>query len=199
MPPSSPRCTPFPAPWPTAWSSGWANLSSGTCSTWAGPPARGSSRLLRAVPTARGTIFDLPDAIRQARQRIGETPFAGRIEFAAGDFYRDELPAGADLAWVSAIIHQHARDDSRALFAKVYRALTPNGRIAIRDFVMDPDRIRPAAGALFAVNMLANTERGATFTFAEIAEDLQAVGFQDVQLRIPSDDMNSVVMAHRPA
>ena len=143
--------------------------------------------LLRAVPAARGTIFDLPDAIRQARERIGGTPFAGRIEFAQGDFYRDELPAGADFAWVSAIIHQHARDDSRALFAKAYRALTPNGRIAIRDFVMDPDRIRPAAGALFAVNMLANTEHGNTFTFAEIAEDLQAVGFQDVELRIPSD------------
>jgi SAM-dependent methyltransferase len=155
--------------------------------------------LLRAVSGARGTIFDLPDAIRQARERIGGTPFATRIEFAVGDFYRDELPAGADFAWVSAIIHQHAREDSRALFAKVYRALAPNGRIAIRDFVMDPDRIRPAAGALFAVNMLANTERGATFTFAEIADDLQAVGFEDVELRIRSEDMNSVVMARRPA
>ena len=152
---------------------------------------------LRAMPGARATIFDLPDAIAQARGRFAGTEWADRVDFAPGDFYVDDLPAGADLAWVSAIIHQHGREENRALFAKVSKALQPGGLIAIRDFVMQPDRTRPAFGALFAVNMLVNTERGDTFTFAEIAEDLQSAGFRDVQFRVPSEDMNAIVTAVR--
>ena len=53
---------------------------------------------LRAVPEAKATIFDLPDAIRQARQRLADSEFSGRVTFVAGDFYVDELPHGVDFA-----------------------------------------------------------------------------------------------------
>ena len=95
---------------------------------------------------ARATIFDLPDAIEQARQRLAESPLAGRVSLAAGDFYVDELPQGADFAWVGAICHQHSRQHNRELFAKVFRALAPGGRIGIRDVVMEPDRTQPREG-----------------------------------------------------
>ena len=154
---------------------------------------------VRAVPGSRATIFDLPDAIQQARQRIAETECAGRIDFAAGDFYTDDLPGGADLAWVSAIAHQHSRQHNRELFARVYAALQPGGKIAIRDIVMEPCRTLPVTGALFAINMLVNTATGGTFTFDEFAEDLQAAGFRDPQWVIRSNDMSSVVQAVKPA
>ena len=119
------------------------------------------------------------------------------MTLAAGDFYRDELPGGVDFAWVSASIHQHAREHSRELFARVRKALVPGGQIAIRDIVMQPDRTRPVAGALFAINMLVNTDTGGTFTFQEIAEDLLAAGFVAPQLRLEGDQMDSVVTAER--
>jgi SAM-dependent methyltransferase len=152
---------------------------------------------LRAVPGSRATIFDLPDAIEQARARIGQSEFRDRVDFVAGDFYDDPLPAGADLAWVSAIVHQHARDDSRALFTKVREALVPGGRIMIRDVVMEPDRVEPPEGALFAVNMLVVTASGGTFTLDEFADDLQASGFGDVKLLVKDAWMNSVVEARK--
>ena len=153
---------------------------------------------LEAVKDARATIFDLPDGIEQARARFAAGPLADRVDFAAGDFYQDELPSGADFAWVSAIIHQHAREDSRELFAKTYRALVPGGMVAIRDFVMEPCRTRPIGGAMFAVNMLANTDHGGTFTFEETAEDLRSAGFENPQLRVPSEEMSAVIVAHKP-
>ena len=99
---------------------------------------------------------------------------------------------------MSAIAHQHSREHNRRLFGKVYEALQPGGQIAIRDIVMEPDRVRPAEGAMFAVNMLVNTESGGTFTFAEFAEDLQSAGFVEPKLAVKEDGplaMNSVVTA----
>ena len=153
---------------------------------------------LRTAPGTRATIFDLPDAIDQARSRLAGTEFEPRVSLAPGDFYRDDLPGGADLAWVSAICHQHDRQHNRALLAKVFAALVPDGRIAIRDVVMEPCRTRPLDGAMFAVNMLVNTETGGTFTFDELAEDLQSAGFVEPELRIRDEAMNAVVTARRP-
>ena len=112
---------------------------------------------------------------------------------------KDTLPAGADLAWVSAIAHQNSRVQNQHLFANVFQALHPGGRIAIRDLVMDPDRTRPVAGALFALNMLVATPGGGTYTLAEFDEDLRTAGFDGVKLVRQDQTMNSVVLATRPA
>jgi SAM-dependent methyltransferase len=153
---------------------------------------------LRARPGTTATIFDLPDAITQARQRLASTEFADRVTLVPGDFYRDDLPGGADLAWVSAICHQHSRQHNRELFAKVHKALPPGGRIVIRDVVMEPSRTEPLQGALFAINMLVNTASGDTFTFQEYAEDLQSSGFRNAQLVVKHEVMNSVIVAKKP-
>ncbi len=153
---------------------------------------------LRAVPGAKATIFDLPDAIGQARERVRNSEFAPRITLVSGDFYNDDLPRGGDFAWVSAIAHQHSRRHNRDLFVKVFKALEPQGRIAVRDIVMEPCRTSPRDGALFAINMLVNTESGGTFTYEEFAEDLRAAGFVEPRLGVRGETMNSVVMADKP-
>jgi len=152
---------------------------------------------LRARPTASAVIFDLPDAIHLARQRLADSPFAERVELVAGDFYRDDLPGSVDFAWVSAICHQHSRAENRTLFAKVCAALLSGGRIAVRDVVMEPCRTKPLHGAMFALNMLVNTERGGTFTFDEYTTDLEAAGFVRPRLVIKDEAMNSVIIAEK--
>ena len=163
----------------------------GASGTWA-------MAFLRAVPGAKATLFDLPDAVEQARERLAASEFGSRITLVAGDFYGDDLPGGVDFAWVSAIAHQHSREENRRLYVKVHSALVPGGRIAIRDMVMDASRTQPVRGALFAINMLVNTATGGTFTFDEFAEDLQAAGFTQPELAVASDDMSSVVVAVKP-
>jgi hypothetical protein len=150
---------------------------------------------LRAVPDARATLFDLPPAIEQARLRLGEAGLSDRVTLVAGDFDVDSLPAGADLAWVSAILHQNSRAQNRTLLRKVGEALTGQGQILIRDVVMEESRTRPPAGALFAVNMLVGTPAGGTFTLTEIEEDLGHAGFAEIALLRRDDWMNSVIRA----
>ena len=153
--------------------------------------------LLSAVPEAKATLFDLPDSLAIAKKRLTDAGLAPRATFVGGDFYRDDLPGGADFVWLSAIIHQHGREESRALYRKIYAALGPGGRLAVRDIVMNPDRTRPVMGAFFGVNMLANTDNGRVYTFDEIREDLESAGFTEVQFPIQAEDMGSVVTARK--
>lgn len=154
--------------------------------------------LLRAVPGARATIFDLPEVIPFARARIAQAGLADRVRFVEGDFYKDPLPSGADFAWISAIIHQNSPAQNRDLYQKVSAALEPGGTIAIRDIVMDPSRTRPVGGAMFAINMLTATTAGGTYTFEEIRSDLEASSFGEVTLWRQGEWMDSVVRAAKP-
>jgi len=161
-------------------------------------PGTWTIAMLSALPGARATLFDLPDAIPIARRHIARAGMEDRVVFVAGDFYTDEtLPGGADLAWVSAIMHQNSREQNRELFAKVHAALADGGRILIRDVVMDSSRTCPRFGALFAVNMLVHTPAGGTFTFDELSEDLQSAGFTDAVLLKRDEFMNAVVQARK--
>ncbi|MBM4035936.1 MAG: methyltransferase domain-containing protein [Planctomycetes bacterium] len=153
---------------------------------------------LRGAPGATATIFDLPPVAPMARRRIAAEGLAGRVSIVAGDYTKDELPRGADLAWVSAIIHQEPLAGIRALFRKVFDALAPGGRILVRDIVMGPSRTRPVMGALFAINMLAGTDAGGTYTFAEQAGALEAAGFVRPRVVHNADDMSAVVGAVKP-
>lgn len=150
---------------------------------------------LEAEPAARATIFDLPDVIPMARDRLAASSVADRVDFAAGDFYSDPLPRGADLVWVSAIIHQNSRSQNQQLFEHIAEAIEPGGWIYIRDIVLEQSRTRPVAGALFAVNMLTATEGGNSYTFAEIESDLTDAGFRDVERVRRDEGMQNVVRA----
>ena len=152
---------------------------------------------LEAVPEAKATLFDLPPVIPMAEKRLGEAGFAERAKLVAGDYNVDDLPEGADLAWLGAICHQNSRRQNRELFVKIHRALTNGGHVVIRDVVMDSSRISPERGALFAVNMLVATEGGDTYTLEEYGEDLRKAGFDEVTLVHRDEFMNSLIRAKK--
>jgi precorrin-6B methylase 2 len=153
--------------------------------------------LLQTEPRARATIFDLPEVIPMAKRHIAETGFSDRVTFIEGDFYIDDLPGGANLAWLCAICHQNSRQQNRALFAKVHKALREDGTLAIRDVVMDQSHTSPAGGALFAINMLTATKGGGTYSFEEYRQDLYKAGFEQINLVYHDEYMNSLIKAKK--
>jgi len=157
-----------------------------------------TAAFLDAVPEMKATLFDRPPVVEMARPFLAEAGVLNRVSLAAGDFYRDELPGGHDLAFLSAIIHQNSLEQNTALFAKVFRALMPGGRIVIRDHIMAPDRTGPRDGAVFAVNMLLATPGGGTYTYDEIREALKQAGFTSVNLIQTGERMDGLVEAFKP-
>ena len=153
---------------------------------------------LRAFPEMKATLFDRPEVVEMARQRLEEAGLLGRTALAGGDFYRDEFPGGHDLAFVSAIIHQNSPAQNLDLYRKIFRALIPGGRIVIRDHVMEPERTRPRDGAIFAVNMLAATAGGNSYTYDEIRSGLVQAGFIRVRLIQKGERMDGLIEGFKP-
>ena len=160
----------------------------GASGTW-------TKAFLRAFPEMRATIFDLPEVIPMAKKRMAAEGLAERIRLVGGDYNVDELPEGADLAWLSAIAHQNSLAQNRELYRKIHKALNDNGVLVIRDVVLDESRTKPRGGALFAVNMLVGTEGGNSYTLKEYQEDLTEAGFAEVTLIQQDEFMNSLVRA----
>jgi predicted O-methyltransferase YrrM len=153
---------------------------------------------LKASPRLQATLFDRPPVVEMARERLAAAGLLNRVTLVAGDFYHDQLPAGHDLALLSAIIHQNSPDQNLNLYRQVFESLLPGGRLIIRDHVMKPDRTSPKSGAVFAINMLVGTPGGGTYTFQEIEQGLQQAGFRQVTLLDEGEPMRGLVEACKP-
>ena len=164
-----------------------------------GGPGTWTIAFLRAVEGAKATLFDRPQVLPIARKHVDAAGLSDRVTLTGGDFQADDAPpTGADLAWVSAIVHQNSRQENRELLTKVHAALVGGGQVMIRDIVMAESHTTPASGALFAINMLVNTPAGGTYTFDELSEDLLASGFVEPALLHRGEFMDSVIRAIKP-
>ncbi len=153
--------------------------------------------LLERNAQMKAVIFDFPHVLPIAEGWVDQAGLRDRVWFTAGDFYKDELPAGSDCALLSAIIHQNSPDENIDLFKKIYRSLDPGGCLLIRDHIMDGSRTSPPAGALFAINMLVHTRGGDTYTFDEVQTQLAQAGFTEVKLLRSGERMDCLVTARK--
>jgi ubiquinone/menaquinone biosynthesis C-methylase UbiE len=143
----------------------------------------------KAAPSLRAEVFDLESVLPIARKHIDEAGVGERVATRAGDLRTDEFGEGYDLVLLSSICHMLNPEENRDLIRRCYRALTPGGRVVIRDFILEPDRTAPKFAALFAINMLVGTKSGSTYTEAEYESWTADAGFGDFQRSDPAGDL----------
>ena len=146
-----------------------------------GGPGTFSMAFVRAKRSIRATIFDLPNVIPLARHYIKEGRCDKKIDLVSGDYMVDPLPVGYDLVFLSAIIHSNSASQNQLLLRKCERSLNRGGRIVIQDWIMDDTRTRPAAGAMFSLNMLVGTSAGDTYTKTEVKSWMKDAGLIRVE------------------
>lgn len=145
-------------------------------------------------PQMRATVFDLKEAIETARLYINDSRrLAGRIDLAAGDFFRDELPE-ADLFALGRIVHDWPEGKIRPLLAKIYNRLPSGGGILLLEKLLREDRSGPLSAQLQSLNMLVCTE-GRERTLEEYRSLLENAGFQDVQGRVTGSTLDAILAA----
>jgi SAM-dependent methyltransferase len=150
----------------------------------------------------RATVIDLPQTLETTKEILAEEPanVRERVKLQPCDFTRDDLGGPYDVAFVSHIIHGHSDHRIHALFMKLRDSLSSNGLLLIHDFFTESAHTTPAYASLFGLNMLVSTDGGRTWSFDEVKEILESLGYRDVDWkRLGQPRGLSVVSAISPA
>lgn len=131
----------------------------------------------------RAIVFDLRPALDLARERIAEAGLTDRIELAPGDFFEDALPPGADVALLSAVLHDWPEEKIAAILVRVREALPPDGTVLVRELFVKDDRTGPLYAAMSSLIMLLEVH-GENYTWSSYEGWLGAAGFGKFR-RIP--------------
>jgi len=130
-------------------------------------------------PGLHAVVFDLPAAVPLAKEIIGMSPVADRIEIVAGDFFSDELPKG-DLYSLGRILHDWTQAKITRLLGKIFGRLPSGGGLLIAEKLLDEDKAGPLPALLQSLNMLTCTE-GKERTLSEYEAILKGIGFAEVE------------------
>jgi len=125
-------------------------------------------------------ILDLPEVLPLAAEYVGKAGVSAQVRLRAGDMLSGDLGSGCDLVMLNAICHMFSEEENRELFRRIHQALAPQGRLAVQDFMLNPDKTGPLHAALFSLNMLVSTECGASYSEPEYTRWMKAAGFREV-------------------
>ncbi|MGB7762001.1 MAG: methyltransferase, partial [Bryobacteraceae bacterium] len=137
-------------------------------------------------PELQAYILDLAAVVPLAQRHIEQAGLAARVHTRIGDLRSDHLGEGYDLVFASAICHMLDEKENARLIARCYDAVAPGGRLAIQEFILEPDKCGPQSAALFSLNMLVGTRAGASYSEPEYTAWMQAAGFTAIRrVRMP--------------
>jgi 3-hydroxy-5-methyl-1-naphthoate 3-O-methyltransferase len=139
-----------------------------------------SIALAKACPQVRCEILDVPEVVPLTADYVSEAGVSGQVIVRAGDMLKDDFGSGYDLIMLNAICHMFSEEQNRNIFCRAIRALAPGGRLAVQDFILNPDKAGPQHAALFSLNMLVATDGGASYSELEFTRWMKDAGFAEV-------------------
>lgn len=103
--------------------------------------------ILRAMPEARGVLFDLPHVATETENRIGD-----RMSVQPGDFFKDDLPV-CDIYLMLNVIHDWDDEETRAIFEAVRRVAPEGAKLLVMETLV-PESAEPHPAKSKDVTML---------------------------------------------
>jgi ubiquinone/menaquinone biosynthesis C-methylase UbiE len=131
-------------------------------------------------PLAQIVAADWPTVLEVATEHARSVQVQDRYRTLPGDAFKTTFPDGFDVALVTNFLHHFDPSTCTTFLKKVHAALVPGGRVAVLEFVPNPDRVSPPVPARFSLSMLAGTPSGDAYTFAELRDQLEEAGFRNV-------------------
>jgi len=131
--------------------------------------------ILRANPSARGILFDLPHVITRAGRRLAGSAVSDRCRPVAGDFFQ-AVPDGGDVYLLAQILHDWDDQRSATILSNCHRAVRPGGKVLVVELVIPPDN-EPSFGKWLDLHMLVLLT-GRERTEAEYGSLFSSAGFR---------------------
>jgi 2-polyprenyl-3-methyl-5-hydroxy-6-metoxy-1,4-benzoquinol methylase len=152
--------------------------------------------LAKKNPEAHLVALDWAPVLKMTERNAHAAGLAKRFSTIAGSAFDVDYGKDYDVVLVPNFLHHFNVADCVRFLKKVYAALRPGGRVAIVEFVPNPDRVTPPAAAGFSLVMLASTPEGDAYTLAELADMLAKAGFQKpIAHELPASVNQAVIAA----
>jgi ubiquinone/menaquinone biosynthesis C-methylase UbiE len=161
-----------------------------------GGPGLYAIECCRRNPDLQAFLLDDHETLEVARNNIQSAGLSDRIQLIAGDMLTHDFPTNLDLVLLSNVLHIFSAQKNRSIIKKAFAALNRGGQICLKDFFLDSTRTQPAWVALFAVNMLVNTDEGDCYTLDEVQEWLMEAGFTRVR-NIEVTPLSTAILGNR--
>ena len=145
--------------------------------------------ILQKNPGMTGILFDAPEVIAGAKEKIETSDIADRCEMVAGNFFQS-VPAGADTIILKWIIHDWNDEQSVSILKNCHRALPENGKLILVEAVV-PETSEPHFSKFIDLNMLVITG-GRERTEAEFRKLYEDSGFKLTRV-VPTESPFSVI------
>lgn len=130
-------------------------------------------------PSAQIVGLDWKNVLTVARENAERMGVASRYSTIAGSAFDVDFGTGFDLVLLPNFLHHFDAETNTGLLKKIHAAMKPGATLAIVDFVPNPDRVTPPLAAGFSMIMLAATDAGEAYPFAEYDHMLRAAGFSE--------------------
>ncbi len=107
------------------------------------------------APGLRLHLFDLPAVAARAGRRFAAAGLAARAVVSGGDFRTDPLPAGADVASLVRVLHDHDDATALVLLGAIRAALPRGGRMLLAEPMAGTRGAEPMGAAYFGFYLAA--------------------------------------------
>lgn len=148
---------------------------------------------LAACPQARGRVLEMAHALPGARAHLAAAGLARRAVAEAGDFFAD-IPEGADLVLLKAVLHNWDDAHCAVILQSVRRALPPQGRLLVVERVV-PEPVLPTSAHRRVMrsdlNMLVGVG-GCERTATQFKQLLQGAGFDVLSIMPVAMGFNAI-------
>lgn len=149
------------------------------------------------APQLQLKLFELPAVAEKARAAFSAQRLSQRAEVFGGDFLRERLPEGADIASLVRVLLDHDDTGALALLRAVRRALPHRGVLLIAEPMREAPGAQRMGAAYFGFYLLA-MGRGRPRTPADIQILLDQSGFGRLRMiptRVPLQTCVAVARA----
>jgi 3-hydroxy-5-methyl-1-naphthoate 3-O-methyltransferase len=155
-----------------------------------------TAALLNAFPLLEGAVFEKPPVDRVAKYSLKKFGMSERSTVVAGDVFKDALPRGYDVHFISHVLHDWDFPECRTILKNSYETLKPGGLIILHDTHINKAKTGPVDIAEYSVLLMVLSE-GKIYSVGEMKDLLEEAGFTGVEHK-PTILNRSIITARKP-
>lgn len=155
-------------------------------------------RLLEANPDLTSTIIDFPNVSEIGWRFITEANMINRVRYIPSNALTVEWPNEQDAILMSYLFSGIPGGEVPRLIKYAFDCLAPGGKFLVHDFMVEDDRSGPVLAALWQLQHMAFTPDAHSVTAGWLKEEMEKVGFVDIQNEQTIPSLTHLVHARKP-